>query len=74
MPGFCKSATLEDIRGHNYVLTPGRYVGAAATEEDDTPFVERFAALRETLMAQFAGSERLTVLIQEKLAEVAIDE
>jgi type I restriction enzyme M protein len=74
VPGFCKSATLDEIRGHNYVLTPGRYVGAAAAEEDDVPFVERFAALRETLTAQFAESERLTALIQEKLAEVAIDE
>jgi len=74
VPGFCKSATLEKIRGHNYVLTPGRYVGAAAAEEDDVPFVERFAALRETLTAQFAESERLTALIQEKLGEVEIDE
>jgi type I restriction enzyme M protein len=73
IPGFCKSASLEEIRGHNYVLTPGRYVGAAAAEEDDVPFVERFAALRATLTEQFAESERLTALIQEKLAEVAID-
>jgi len=74
IPGFCKSASLEEIKGHNYVLTPGRYVGAEAAEEDDTPFVERFAALRETLTAQFAESERLTAMIQQKLAEVAIDD
>ena len=74
IPGFCKSADLEAIRGHNYVLTPGRYVGAVEAEEDDVPFVERFAALRETLTEQFAESERLTALIQEKLAEVAINE
>jgi len=74
VPGFCKAASLAEIQGHNYVLTPGRYVGAAAAEEDDTPFVGRFAALRETLAAQFAESERLTALIQQKLAEVVIDE
>ena len=56
-PGFCKAATLEEVRGHNHVLTPGRYVGAAAADADDVPFEERFAELKETLAEQFA--ERL---------------
>lgn len=68
--GFCKSATLEEIRGHNHVLTPGRYVGAAAAEADDVPFEERFAALKETLAEQFAEAEELSALIQKKLEEV----
>jgi type I restriction enzyme M protein len=38
VPGFCKSASLEEIRSHGHVLTPGRYVGAEAAEEDETPF------------------------------------
>ena len=42
VPGFCKSASLEEIRSHGHVLTPGRYVGAEAAEEDETPFSERF--------------------------------
>ena len=40
-PGFCKSATLEEIGEHGHVLTPGRYVGAAAVEDDGVPFEER---------------------------------
>ena len=58
MPGFCKAATLEEIREHNHVLTPGRYVGAAAAEADDVPFEERFAELKETLAEQFAVTLR----------------
>ncbi len=69
-PGFCKSATLEEIREHSHVLTPGRHVGAAATEVDDVPFEERFAILRETLDEQFAEAEELSALIQIKLGQV----
>lgn len=73
VPGFCKSATLELIKEHGYVLTPGRYVGAAVEEDDDTPFPERFAALREKLEGQFEEAEKLTALIREKLAGVVAD-
>ena len=66
-PGFCKSSTLAEIREHNHVLTPGRYVGAAAVEDDDVPFEERFAELKETLAEQFAEAEELSTLIQKKL-------
>jgi len=67
VPGFCKAATLEEIRAHNHVLTPGRYVGAAAAEADDVPFEEQFAELKETLTEQFAEAEELSALIQAKL-------
>ena len=70
MPGFCKAATLEEIREHGHVLTPGRYVGAAAAEADDVPFEERFAALKETLAEQFAEAEELSALIQAELERV----
>ena len=68
--GFCKAATLEEVRGHNHVLTPGRYVGAVAAAADEVPFEERFAELKKTLAEQFAESEELGTLIQEKLEEV----
>ena len=45
VPGFCKGATLEEIREHDHVLTPGRYVGAAAEEDDGEPFEEKLARL-----------------------------
>jgi type I restriction enzyme M protein len=68
VPGFCKSGALEEIQGHRYVLTPGRYVGAADLEDDDIPFAERFATLQAKLAEQFAESNRMTVVIREKLA------
>ena len=67
VPGFCKAAKLEEIRGHNHVLTPGRYVGAADVEDDDVPFPERFAALRAKLEEQFAEADKLTATIRTSL-------
>ena len=71
-PGFCRSATLEEICTHNHMLTPGRYVGAALQDEDDTPFVERFAALQETLDLQFAEGARMEKAIRENLGRLVI--
>ncbi len=73
VPGFCKSATLEEIKDHGYVLTPGRYVGAADVEEDDMPFVERFSALTARLADQFLESEKLAETISSQLAGVVVD-
>lgn len=73
VPGFCKSATLEEIKGHGYVLTPGRYVGAADVEDDDVPFADRLAALKGKLEAQFADAEQLTLTIREKLSGLSAD-
>ncbi|MBY3565695.1 class I SAM-dependent DNA methyltransferase [Rhizobium laguerreae] len=73
VPGFCKSATQDEIKGHGYVLTPGRYVGAADVEDDDMPFAERFAALQAKLNGQFAEAETLTAVILKKLAGVGVN-
>lgn len=70
IPGFCKSASLEEIRSHGHVLTPGRYVGAEATAEDDEPFIDRFTALQEKLEEQFAQADDLTTTIRARLAGV----
>ncbi|MBF0165699.1 MAG: N-6 DNA methylase, partial [Magnetococcales bacterium] len=71
-PGFCKAASLEEIRGHNHVLTPGRYVGAAA-DEDDTPFVERFAQLQQSLEKHFAEGAELEKRIREGLGRLVVN-
>ncbi len=73
VPGFCKSASLEEIKAHGYVLTPGRYVGAADVEEDDVPFAERFKGLQLKLEEQFIEGDLLTGAIREKLAGVITD-
>jgi type I restriction enzyme M protein len=70
VPGFCKAARLEEIRGHDHVLTPGRYVGAAAVEDDGVPFPERFAELKARLDEQLAEGEALGALIRERLESI----
>ena len=71
VPGFCKAAILDEIKGNSHVLTPGRYVGAAVAEADDVPFEERFAELKATLAEQFAEAEKLSTIIQTKLEGIA---
>jgi type I restriction enzyme M protein len=69
-PGFCKSATLEVIRQHGYVLTPGRYVGAPEQEEDDEPFEAKMARLVAQLAEQQAEARRLDEAIWKNLKEL----
>jgi len=71
VPGFCKSADLDEIRSHGHVLTPGRYVGAEAALDDDVPFVARFAELRSKLDEQFKESIRLQGIIRSSLAKLS---
>jgi type I restriction enzyme M protein len=66
-PGFCRSATLDEIRGHGHVLTPGRYVGAADAEEDDEPFDEKMRRLTAELGSQQEEGARLDAAIRENL-------
>ncbi len=67
VPGFCKSATLEDIRKHGYVLTPGRYVGIPPQEDDGEPFEEKMARLVAELKKQQAEAARLDEAIWKNL-------
>lgn len=71
--GYCKSATLDDIRKHDFVLTPGRYVGAAPLEDDGIPFETKMAELTKTLGEQFAESTKLEEKIRENLKSIGFE-
>ncbi len=68
--GYCMSATTEEIAGHGYVLTPGRYVGAEALEEDDEPFDEKMGRLSSELISQFEKGADLEERIKKSLSEL----
>lgn len=68
--GFAKVATLEEIKEHDYVLTPGRYVGSEAVEEDDEAFTEKMQRLTTELHEQFTKSHELEQKIKENLKKV----
>ena len=67
-PGFCKSAKLDEVRKYNYVLTPGRYVGAEPQEDDGELFEDKMIRLTRQLSKQIAEEQRLGNLIKENLA------
>ena len=70
VPGFCKRATLEDIRHHGHILTPGRYVGAAEAEDDGEPFEDKMKRLTDELREQTKESARLDMLIWANLEDL----
>jgi len=69
-PGFCRAASLDDIRGHGHVLTPGRYVGAADVEDDGEPFEEIATRLAATLREQIAEAQALDVRVEAALQSI----
>ncbi|MBX2899822.1 MAG: SAM-dependent DNA methyltransferase [Cyclobacteriaceae bacterium] len=69
-PGFCKSATLEDIRKNNYVLTPGRYIEFKESEQDDQAFDDQMKQLTQTLKAQLAEADKLDSEIKKNLKKI----
>ncbi|WP_417738966.1 N-6 DNA methylase [Rosistilla oblonga] len=66
-PGFCKSSTLAEIQANDHVLTPGRYVGAAAIEDDGIPFETKMTDLTTTLYQQMEEAKKLDKAIQKNL-------
>jgi len=69
--GFCKVATLDQIRKHDYKLAPGIYVGTEADEVDDSPFEERIAELKVKLFKQFEESENLMKEIRKDIGRLS---
>ena len=71
--GFCKAATLEEVEANNFVLTPGRYVGAEDIEDDGISFDEKIATVTDTLREQFSKSIELQERIKVNLGKVGIN-
>ena len=68
--GFCRAASINEIASHDFVLTPGRYVGAAEVTVDDEPVSERLSRLRNQLLAEFDESDRLQSVVRERLGNL----
>jgi type I restriction enzyme M protein len=71
--GFCKSATIEEVKKNSYVLMPGRYVGTEETETDETPFDEKMQTLTAKLAVQFAQNNELEKVIRENLKGIGYE-
>jgi type I restriction enzyme M protein len=67
IPGFVRSATMEELLAHDFVLTPGRYVGATKAEIDEEPIDEKLSRLRKRLTEEFEVADRLETLIRSRL-------
>ena len=72
--GYCKSASLDDIKANDYVLTPGRYVGAAPLEDDGIPFETKMTELSKTLYEQMQESGKLDAVIRKNLGVLGYGE
>lgn len=70
VPGYCRSASLGEVRKHGHVLTPGRYVGAVAQEDDGEPFSEKMQRLSVQWREQQAEAKKLDALIEATLSEL----
>ena len=71
--GFCKTTAIEEIREHNSITTPGRYVGIPPIKEDGEPFEERMARLTRELNDHFGESRELENQIRESMEEFGFE-
>jgi len=70
--GFCKSASLDDLRKHDYILAPGRYVGTGGIERDEESFEERITRLTAELGEQLAESAVLQTTVRKQLKLIGL--
>jgi type I restriction enzyme M protein len=73
LAGFCKAATLDEVRANNYVLMPGRYVGTEEIEDDGVLFADKMDALTAKLAEQFARGDELQKTIRTNLKGIGYD-
>ncbi|MCU7726201.1 type I restriction-modification system subunit M [Actinoplanes sp. KI2] len=70
VPGFCFSASVEEVAEQDYVLNPGRYVGTVARDEETEPVADRIERLTKELYAQFEESARLEAMVRDQLGRL----
>jgi type I restriction enzyme M protein len=73
VPGFCRAVKLEEIQRHDYVLTPGRYVGAEESADDDEPFEDKMSGLVAELNTLFAESAKMEMIIRANLRRLGYE-
>ncbi|HKZ37715.1 MAG TPA: N-6 DNA methylase, partial [Chryseolinea sp.] len=71
--GFCKVATIDDVRNHKFALTPGRYVGTEEPEDEDEPFEVRIPLLLKKLVSEFERAHHLEKDIKKGLKEAGFE-
>lgn len=71
--GFCRGASIEEIKEHDYQLTPGRYVGIEETQKDETPFAEKMEKLTQELSEQMKESIALDKEIRRQLKGIGYE-
>ena len=71
--GYCKVASIDEIKEHDYILTPGRYVGIEEVEDDGEPFEEKMERLTNTLDNQFKKSRELEEEIRKQLGGIGYE-
>ncbi len=74
VPGFCKSATIEEVRKHGHVITPGRYVGTEAQEDDGEPVEEKMQRLTARWREQMEEARKLDAAIESNLEDLGYGE
>lgn len=72
VPGFAKAATLDEIKHHDFVLTPGRYVGTEETEEDDEPVADKIDRLTKELLVEFDRGRELEAEIRTRVGGLSV--
>lgn len=73
VPGFCKSANIQEVRKNNYILTPGRYIDFKAVEDDGVAFEEKMQTLTSTLAEQMHKANELDEAIKTNLAKIGFE-
>jgi type I restriction enzyme M protein len=70
IPGFCKTSNIGEIKKHDFILTPGRFVGTEEQEEDGETFAEKYPRLVTELEQCFTENERLTAVLRQTLGSI----